>query len=89
MNDNAAQAFARLTVAFQRLEDAIRTCDLARTCCDDMKSPAAAIGIQMCLDAESFDLDYIIKAADSLSCLAGSRARQIEDMAKRIKGERP
>jgi hypothetical protein len=88
MNAPAAQAFARLTVAYERLCRAAHECDAARKG-RDASHPVVNVADQMVMDAEMFDLDHIIKQATALACMAHNRARQIEDITKRVREVQP
>lgn len=84
MNVNASSACARLTVAIERLTRAIDDCERIRRRPAVVPEPLNDHAQQACLDAESFDLDYVIKATDALACAASHRARAIERLTGEI-----
>lgn len=83
MNNNASQSIVRLTVAYQKLEDAIAECDRIRRPPTE-PTTASRLGETMCMDCESFDLDYLIKQIDSMAALASNRARQVRWISGQI-----
>jgi hypothetical protein len=89
MNSNASTACVRLTVAIDRLCRAVDDNDRLRRKPAVVPEPLNDHCSQACLDAESFDLDYVIKATDALASMATHRARAIERLTDEIRETQP